>query len=294
MPPAWFEGRPKGDWHNDLWKEVQDAIKRARERIRSSGRQFPRYFVTSEDHTGKRTPDGLPTSHTGKPHVHMLLHEYPGSRLTNDEIELFWTRWPKFEPIPQKAEIALRVAAYKGYKLGHVEAHLERTTDPKDRSRSNAFARPAKEGVGYAMKYLFKDARDAVDTDHATDAEIFRKPPRIRASLFYGRGWAEALGLEERAKVRARITRRETKEQRAAEPDPWAAKAATAAKAADNQHCHVLFKVQGAATAWREPSDWTAWVEAVMAPIRERYVANRQQKIMAHAEAMRTAQGPPP
>jgi hypothetical protein len=144
------------------------------------------------------------------------------------------------------------------------------------------------------MKYLFKDARATPDEQAATDAELFRKPPRIRASLFYGRGWPEALGLEERARVRGRITRRETRETRAAEPDPWAAKAATAGKAAEDQHCHVLINTQGAATTWREPSNWTAWIDEVMAPVRARYAANRQPKIMALAQAMRTAQDKPP
>lgn len=296
LPPNFFWQLPKSEWDAAILREGQMAIKRLRERIRDSNRTF-RFLLTVEVHTAKRTPDGKPTRQTGHLHLHILIHEVPGMRLTNDEIELAWCRWPKFEEIPANAETALKVAEAKGYKLGHVECHLERTTDPRDAARSNAYGRPAKEGVGYSLKYLFKQSTDEQEQREAAlaqgrDPDTWEKPKAVRASLFYGTGCLQALGQIERSRVHARISRRLTREATASQSAGGAAPAEVRYRSPPlSPHCHVGSKELGA-TPWETKDTCDAWIESVMRATRERYRTQTQPKVITAITAMIQAQGP--
>lgn len=282
LPPHFFWARPKDQWMAATLKEGQDAIKRFRERIRPSGRKF-RFFLTVEVHTGKRVPGGKPTDQTGHFHLHIMIYEIPGMRLTKDEIELAWCRWPKFRPIPSRARVALHEAEQSGFKLGHVECHLVRTIDPRDERHSNAFGRPVKEGVGYSLKYLFKQAHgeESPDTPHGQ----WETPLPVRTSLFFGKGWQTAFGLEERSRVCARIERRTTNETAGGTAPSGAGGTAGGGSA----HCQMGNKLQGL-TPWSDPHTCKLWVEEAMRATRERYATQTRPKLMAAIRAMTSAQ----
>lgn len=310
LPPTFFWARPKHEWRAATLQEGQLAMKRFRERIRESDERHRtfRFLTTPEVHNAKRVPDGKPTDQTGHFHLHILIFEIPGMPLRKREIELAWCKFPKFFEIPTDAEQAIRLAERRGWKLGHVECHLERTTLPEDAGRSNAYMRPLKEGVGYSLKYLFKEAYDeakaydlALANSDSPDAPLklpeFESPQPVRTSLFFGTGCLTALGLEARSRLRARITRRETKQAATAANNPAADTASEGDKSpappqpGSHPHCHVGIKEQGP-TPWNPSLNQREWMEEVMRPVRERYATQRQPKVIAAVKAMIEAQGP--
>jgi hypothetical protein len=243
-----------------------------------------------EEHNAKRTPDGKPTPQTGNPHSHMTIYEYPGHRISNDELELWDCNFPKFHEIPAKAEDALQLATANGWKQGNVEAHLEATSDPRDRTRSNAYGRSPGEAVAYQHKYQTKDAW-AYEENPEQDPNPFRKPPPWRASLFFGRGWERALGLQERSKVCAAITRRQTAEAKPSVPQSCGRLAT--ARVAETHHCQLVSTLQGAVPLARHEPMTPELIEQIMGPIRQRYIEKRRPLIMASAEAIRRARDGP-
>lgn len=65
-----------------LGEEVTKYLKRLR---KQSGHRF-RYLLVTETHDGERTSDEI----RGRPHLHMLLHEFPGQALPKRLLEAQW------------------------------------------------------------------------------------------------------------------------------------------------------------------------------------------------------------
>jgi hypothetical protein len=300
-----------------ILKEAQDGIKRLRERLRAQGRRITfRYFLTVEEHTGERTPDRKPTSQTGNPHVHVTIYEAPPfvvttghadhtvttvteqHRISGDELELMWARFPKFEEIPRNPRRAIEVAEARGYKLGNADASLRSTLDPADAGKSNRYLADPRDAARYDMKYLSKDTRrghHGEATGQATALPAIRKPPPIRHSLFFGLGWAEALVGETAAKMRAELTRRITRNQRDGAKAPIPATAGPGASGEPGLICPLSDFRESLRVCVASPHEGLSAddIERIMAPIRQRYIEKRRPLIMASAEAIRRARDGP-
>lgn len=313
LPPAYFAGMT--DYREKelaILTEGTKAIKRLRQRLRAKGRKLTfRFWLTTEMHTGKRVPDHKPTAQTGNPHLHILIFEYEGNRVTNDDIDLMWCNFPKFTKIPDRAEDALRLAEARGWKLGNIDTHLEYTIDPKDKGRSNKYGRDPAEAVAYASKYLAKDAFEKQsrfldpDSDGTEAGEgtlpDFRKPPPVRHSLFWGLGGTEATKRERRLRRKMRSDRIWTRLWTTA-GHPRPGETPSGEPRASGEHGQICplsdFKesLQGSARSarsWTPREGWEAWIESAMEKTRLRYATMTQPKVIAAAELMRRARDGP-